>query len=795
MRRKRLEVLGLVQGVGFRPHVTRLAGQLGLVGWVKNHVSGVTIEVQGAPEKVDAFLIALTSQLPPLATIDSASISDCPTVIENEFVIARSQTGDGAATPVPSDIALCQDCLAEFHDPQNRRYRYPFINCTNCGPRFSIIEGVPYDRQRTTMSIFPMCPACLREYQAVDDRRFHAQPTACPACGPEIWFADSFAIRGLPCELPVGAMPRGEAALQMFRRLIVGGNVAAVKGIGGFHIACDATNPVAVDRLRSHKRRSDKPLAVMMPNIEACRAVAHISAAEEELLTSAQRPIVLVRKREGHDEPAKNWRLAEGIAPHCPTIGLMLPYSPLHVLLLETGQPLVMTSGNIADEPIEWRNAEAVERLSPIVDGFLLHNRPIHAMCDDSVVRITKGEAQIVRRSRGYSPLPIRMACTAARPVLAVGGQLKEAFCIADRQHAYLSQHLGDLQSLAGLQALERNVAHFLKLFQLEPQVVVSDLHPNYLSTQWARDFAAERNIPYLQVQHHHAHLAALACEHGLPADQPLLGICFDGTGYGSDGNIWGGEVLLVEGAQFERLAHLAWMPLPGGDASIRRPYRAAMAYLRSAGIPWQAGLPCVDAGTVAEQKVLEQQLERNVNCPLTSSLGRLFDVVASLVGVRQQVSYEGQAACELEALATEFFLTTVGRDARAERYDAVPLEGGEYRFHFRGAPAGAIEFDSLLVAICGDLRYGVQPQVMAAKFHLAVAKLIGDLGRMFCPRSGLTRLGLSGGVFQNGLLVSLAVAELTRSGIEALHHRRVPTNDGGLALGQAWIAAQPASR
>jgi hydrogenase maturation protein HypF len=536
----------------------------------------------------------------------------------------------------------------------------------------------------------------------------------------------------------------------------------------------------------------------MLPDLLACRSVARVSAAEARLLSSPQRPIVLLTKLSRASLPDV---LADNIAPGQSLLGVMLPYSALHALLLEMHRPLVMTSGNVSDEPIVWENEQAVDRLASIADAFLLHNRPIHSMCDDSVARAVDGTIYPLRRSRGFAPLPVRLVDHDRFPaanvpaILAVGGEIKTTFCVANSRYAYLSQHIGNLENFESLEALQRNVGHYLQMLQIKPAGIVCDLHPDYLSTAWAREFALKCSVPLLQVQHHHAHLAALACEHRLGCEEALLGMCFDGTGYGLDGTIWGGEVLLLSGAECERLAHLQTRPLPGGEASIRKPYRTALAYLAAAGIDWEDDLPCVQACSAHERRVLRQQIERGINCPLSSSMGRCFDAVASLIGVRQQVNFEAQAAMEMETLAADFFerhpfaSLHAGRSAKSTTR---AFDSAEYRFEFDAEPGGIIDFDNLLRAVCEDVRAGLPIGVMAAKFHCAVARLVTELAQAYCERLGMQRrLGLSGGVFQNGLLLRLIQSMLAQRGIELLVHREVPTNDGGLALGQAWIARQ----
>ncbi|MFC1464938.1 MAG: carbamoyltransferase HypF [Candidatus Brachytrichaceae bacterium NZ_4S206] len=754
--RQRLTVQGIVQGVGFRPFVFGLAQRLGLAGHVGNNSSGVFIEIEGAPDALAAFVHELRTNPPPLALIDRVTVEDLPAQGESAFVIVESEAQAGASTAISPDVCICNDCLRELFDPADRRYRYPFINCTNCGPRFTIIRDIPYDRPLTTMAAFPMCPACAREYHDPADRRFHAQPVACPECGPRVWF-----------EAPGQATHWDDEAICVTQAALRAGRIIAVKGIGGFHLACDATSDAALAALRRRKGRVDKPFAVMVRDLAAARALAEVDDAEAALLTSKVRPIVLLRRRP--DAP-----LSALVAPGNAYVGLMLPYSPLHYLLLDgLDMPLVMTSGNLSDEPICKDNDEALRRLGGLADGFLLHNRDIHIWCDDSVTRAFAGRELPIRRSRGYAPFPIRLA-QPLPPLIAVGGELKATFCVTRGQFAYLSQHIGDMENLETLQAFERAVAHFIGLFRVAPERVVCDMHPGYLSTQWAERFAAAQGLPLVKVQHHHAHIAACLAEHSFDPDARAIGISFDGTGYGSDGAIWGGEVLIANCRTFERLAHLKYVPLPGGDASIKRPYRAALAHLWAAGIPWDDDLPCVAACPPEERRVLRRQLERGLNCPPTSSMGRLFDAIAALIGVRQTVTYEAQAAIELEALCDE-------------------AEAGQYAWETTPAPdGGALTLDPalLLWGIVADLRAGVARATIAAKAHNTIAKMIVWASDYARRQSGLNVVALSGGVFQNVALLRRTLPRLRAVGFEVLTHRAVPPNDGGLALGQAIVGA-----
>ncbi len=757
--RVRLSVHGIVQGVGFRPFVYGLATRYGLAGWARNDSEGVFIEVEGPEGAVEAFRSALEAEAPPLARIERIEAQRLPVRGEEGFRIAASRKRAEESTPVSPDIAVCEDCLREMRDPGNRRYRYPFLNCTNCGPRFTITRDIPYDRARTTMAAFAMCPDCRREYEDPRDRRFHAQPIACPACGPSVWFAEA--------SEPGRVAARGDEAIALARERLARGEIIAVRGIGGFHLACRAGDEAAVAELRRRKRRTEKPFAVMARDVAVVRRFAEVSEAERRLLESRERPIVLLRRRRG----AEADRLAcPLVAPGNPNAGVLLPYSPLHYLLLGE-EPLVMTSANLSEEPIVKDNEEAVVRLAGLCDGYLFHDRGIEAHCDDSVVRVFQGRELPIRRSRGYAPFPVLLA-QEAPPVLAVGGELKATFCVTKGRRAYLSQHIGDMENLETWEAFERAVAHFLRLYRVEPERVTCDLHPGYLSTESARRYAEARNAPLVKVQHHHAHAAALLAEHGKDPDEEILAFVFDGTGYGTDGAIWGGEALLASARGFTRLAHLAYVPLPGGDAAIRRPYRTALAFLQAAEIPWDTGLAPAAACPEAESRVLARQIETGVNCVPASSMGRLFDAVASLAGVRQRVNYEAQAAMELEALALEA--------AREKGYEFAIREGEPVVFD--AAP--------VIRVIVEDLRRGAAAEAIAARFHAGVAGMIAELAERFAKRTGVRTVGLTGGVFQNVVLLELAVARLGERGFTVLTHQKVPPNDGGICLGQAVVAA-----
>jgi hydrogenase maturation protein HypF len=768
--RRRILVRGVVQGVGFRPFVYGLAQRLDLTGLVGNESSGVFIEVQGPFERVEAFQSALVEKPPPLAVIDALSAADMAPIEEQSFTIAQSRN-DERSTPVTPDIATCDECIRELFDPADRRYRYPFLNCTNCGPRFTILRDLPYDRPRTTMAVFAMCPACHAEYHDPANRRFHAQPNACPICGPRLWFvfsphAEKAALR----PLDPGNWHQGEEALHLAQAALGEGKIVAIKGLGGFHLACDATNEQAVAQLRERKGRMDKPFALMIATLGLARQYVEIDAAEENLLLSRARPIVLLHKRV---VPSASRPIAAGVAPGNSFLGVMLPYTALHHLLVGD-RPLVMTSGNLGDEPIARDNAEALHRLTSLADGLLLHNREIHVVCDDSVVRVFERHVAPVRRSRGYAPFPVAWPASSGPVVLATGGELKATACLAKPPYAYLSQHIGDMGNLETLAAFERAQEHLRLLFRAEPALIACDTHPGYLSAEWARRFAQDHGLPLVQVQHHHAHVASVMMEHGLDGSRPVIGVVFDGTGHGPDQAIWGGEVLLADYHEFRRLAHLKYLPLPGGDAAIRRPYRVALAHLWAAGMPWSDDLPCMAACPEVERRLLLRQLERNVQCVPTSSMGRLFDGVSALIGVRQTVTYEAQAAIEMESLCDG-----VDRPARAPI--AWDYENGSNGLVFSPAP--------ILRHIVNERTRGASQAALALYFHLAVAELIVNLARQARDQTNVTTVALTGGVFQNILLLHLAVDRLRASGFDVLAHRKVPANDGGLALGQAAVA------
>jgi hydrogenase maturation protein HypF len=776
--RIRVTVSGTVQGVGFRPHVHRLATELRLSGSVGNDTGSVHIEVEGDGPSLEAFQRRLVDELPPLARIDRLAILRIPATGAAGFAIGASREVAGPVTNVPPDTAPCADCLRELADPADRRFRYPFITCTNCGPRFTIVTSLPYDRPATTMAGFPLCEPCDREYHDPADRRFHAQPVACEVCGPRVWLEPS---------APADAAPGGQAAsdgvIAAAQRVIAGGAVVAVKGLGGFHLACRADDERVVSSLRERKHRPGKPFAVMVRDLEVAARLAVLDDVEASVLSSPAAPIVLLRRRE-------DARIAPSVAPDNPFLGVMLPSSPLHHLLFApvpgSRQPvpevLVMTSGNLAEEPLCIDNDEARDRLDGIADAFLLHDRPIAVACDDSVVRVDGQQGAVavtmLRRSRGFVPTPITLPFD-VEPALAVGGQLKTTACLAAGRQAWVSPHIGDMGSLSTLRAFERTVRRFEAMHHVTTERLIVDLHPDYTTHRWALTHADDR--PVVPVQHHHAHIAAVMAEHGVEPGSSVLGIAFDGTGYGTDGTIWGGEVLLTGYAGFERVAHLATVSLPGGDAAIRHPRRVALSHLYAAGIAWDDDLPAVAATPVDERRLLEVQLARGLRCVPTSSMGRLFDAVASLIGVRHDITFEAQAAIELEILAT----TTSGPPATL----SLPL-----RDHGVGAPA-QLDAAALIQDVVRALRAGVPRNAIALGFHHAVARGVLDVAEAMRSADGPEIVALSGGVFTNALLSALTSEVLTDHGFTVLRHRLVPPNDGGLALGQIAVAARRSDR
>jgi hydrogenase maturation protein HypF len=794
---RRYEIRGIVQGVGFRPFVFRTAVRHALGGWIRNDSEGVVLEVQGLEEALEAFIHAVRHEAPALARIDSVALVEqryVETCVE-QFEIHVSERGERAKTLVSADTCVCEDCRREMLDPADRRYRYPFINCTNCGPRYSIIRGVPYDREMTTMSVFPMCRQCSGEYHDVEDRRFHAQPLACWDCGPRVELWDP---RTGPLKSPEPV--RDTVAL------LRAGAIVAVKGIGGYHLMVDARNERAVAELRRRKRREEKPFAVMSPTLQAVSRYAELEECEAQLLSSLARPIVLVARREvlairgaqsqahypslyptpsptpsptSAPSPSPSPSppvepLASGVAPGNRRYGVMLAYAPLHHLLFEEGlDALVATSANVSDEPIAFENKDALKRLSEIADAFLINNRDIYTRVDDSIVRAVtlngRAETTPLRRARGYTPVPVK-APFQMPPLLAVGAELKNTICMSRGGELFLSHHIGDLKNEATRRGFEHAIAHLAKLLEVQPGVIAHDVHPGYMSTRWARE---QQQLPTVEVQHHHAHMAACMCEHGLM--EPVVGVIFDGTGYGVDGNIWGGEFLVGDYGGFERAAQLEYFRLPGGDKAVEEPYRTALSLLKQAhgSLAEVAELPVVGLREAQERDVLERMVEAGVRSPWTSSMGRLFDGVSALLGVRERCRYEAQAAIELEQL--------IEPGVRA-----APLA---WELHRQEQPL-RIDPRPMVRELAQEVRRrGAKAAELSLRFHCTVVEMVGETCAEIRRRTGLSRVVLSGGVWQNEFVLRGAYEALTGAGFQVHVHRVVPANDGGVALGQAAVA------
>jgi len=740
-----------VQGVGFRPFVYGLASRLHLGGFVRNQTGNVLIEIEGPEVGIRQFLDELKSHPPPLAKIETIRCSRQTARGDRHFEILPSEFDASATISICPDIATCDACRAEIFDPADRRYRYPFTNCTNCGPRLTIVLGAPYDRSRTTMAGFEMCADCRREYENPADRRFHAQPVACPKCGPSLRLADG-AGKAVESADPLAA------AVTALRE----GKILAIKGLGGFHLACDARSESAVRALRTRKHRDEKPFAVMVKDIATAEKYCHIDPPERALLTSHHRPIVLLAKKSTRD-------LCETIAPGNPRIGLMLPYTPLHHLLLHDlgDMPLVMTSGNRSDEPIAYLDEDALSRLGEIADLFLMHNRPIHVRCDDSVTSIIAGSPSPIRRSRGYAPQPITLPRESPQPILAVGGQLKSTFALARERQAILSHHLGDLDHLEAFRAFQRDIDLYQDLLAIRPQTIVHDLHPDYASTRYALQQRDQRGIECIAVQHHHAHIASCMAEHGL--DEPVIGVSFDGTGYGLDGAVWGGEFLICDYETFQRVAHLRYVPLPGGDAAIREPWRIALSHLIDAGADTSPLEKRIDPAAV---RTVRQMIQRKFNSPPTSSAGRLFDAIACIAGVRDSVSFEAQAAMQLEWLAAQS-----------------PPDGGYPIELTREGGTMVIDTRPLIRAAARDAADGRPPALIARRFHTAVVEMVLKTANEIRQSFNLNIVALSGGALMNRLLAEEISHRLVSSGFRVCRHTLVPPNDGGLSLGQLAVA------
>ncbi len=750
----KIKVQGVVQGVGFRPFVYRLASEYNLKGWVRNTSGNVEIEVEGGEATLDSFLNDLETKAPPMARIERVETTFHPPKGYTEFKIWESLSQKGRYQLVSPDIATCEECQRELFCPTDRRFRYPFTNCTNCGPRFTIIEDIPYDRPKTTMRQFEMCPECQQEYDNPLDRRFHAQPNACPKCGPSLELVDG---DGNPI--------KANDVIKAASALLKSGRILALRGLGGFHLACDATNEAAINLLRTRKRRPSKPLAVMVATLGEIESHCSISPEERKLLQSPQCPIVLLRWKHSSSN------ISPAVAPNLKYLGVMLPYTPLHhILLTETGVPLVMTSGNISEEPIAKDNDEAVTRLRGIADYFLLHNRDIYARYDDSVYMV-EDMPQAIRRARGYAPYPIFLPFK-SKQILACGAELKNTFCLTKDEHAFLSQHIGDMENEETLDHFENTIELYKRLFRIEPEIVAYDMHPEYLSTKYALQVGLEQGLRLTPVQHHHAHIVSCLVENGV--QDPVIGVAFDGTGYGTDGTIWGGEFLLADWRRFQRAGRLEYVPLVGGAAAIRKPYRMALSYLHTL-LGEDFALDGLAIGKLdpVELEVIRQQLKQKINSPLTSSAGRLFDAVSALVGVRGEIDYEAQAAIELEMLA--------------------PDELGERKSYLfsiaKDQGIRVVKLEELTSVIVQDVRNQVPIPIISLKFHNTMAEIIARMCKLIAEESGITQVALSGGVFQNRLLLKLATSALHKEGFTVLTHHLVSCNDGGISLGQAVIA------
>ncbi|MFC1897347.1 carbamoyltransferase HypF [Chloroflexota bacterium] len=753
----RISVRGVVQGVGFRPFVYRLAQDHNLKGWVRNTSGSVEIEVEGDERSLDNFLIDLKTKQPPMAHIERVDTAFYPPNDYAEFQILTSLSQEDKYQLVSPDIATCENCKQDIFRSTDRRFGYPFTNCTNCGPRFTIIEDIPYDRPKTTMRKFKMCPECQQEYDNPLDRRFHAQPNACPKCGPRLELVNN---KGNPVEC--------NDAIKMASQFLKTGKILALKGLGGFQLTCDATNEEAINLLRNRKRRPSKPLAIMVSTLEDIEKHCLVSTEERKLLQSPECPIVLLRWRNSSSN------ISPVIAPNLKYLGIMLPCTPLHHLLSrEVGLPMVMTSGNLSEEPIAKDNDEALVRLREIADYFLLHNRDISSRYDDSVYMV-EGKPQVIRRARGCAPYPVFLPFK-SKQVLACGAELKNTFCLTKDTHAFLSQHIGDMENEETLRHFENTVELYKKLFRVEPEILAYDMHPEYLSTKYALQAgSAEQGVRLIPVQHHHAHIVSCMVENEV--EGPVIGVAFDGTGYGTDGTIWGGEFLLADWHSFQRIGHLEYVPLPGGESAIKKPYRMALGYLYTLlGESFALeGLSFSQLNAI-ELEIIKQQLRQEINSPLTSSAGRLFDAVSALAGVREETDYEAQAAIELEMLAPN---------------EVENFESDFYPFSIvENQGTKVVKLAELFLAVVQDVKNQVPVSLVSLKFHNTVAQIITEMCKLITRESRITQVALSGGVFQNRLLSKLAVIALQREGFNVLTHHLVPCNDGGISLGQAVIA------
>jgi hydrogenase maturation protein HypF len=776
-----ISVRGIVQGVGFRPFVYGLAVKHNLKGWVYNTSEDVKIEVEGAAEAIRQFERELKTKAPPLAHIENVTIKYHPPRGYKNFEIRQSQAQEGKYQLISPDIATCHACLGELLNREDRRYRYPFTNCTNCGPRFTIIEAMPYDRPKTTMRYFQMCPQCQAEYDNPLDRRFHAQPNACPKCGPQVQLVDN-----------QGNLVNKSNSIAAAGQLLREGKIVAIKGLGGFLLACDATNDTVVKMLRQRKKRVSKPLAIMVATIDEAKKHCYVSPEEEKLLTSPQSPIVLMKWREDSS-------VSREVAPNLRFLGVMLPYTPLHhILLRDTGLPLVMTSGNLSEEPIARDNDEALRRLSGIADYFLIHNRDIYSRYDDSVAMVERGTSQLVRRARSYAPYPIRLPFK-TRQVLGCGAEEKNTFCLTRDNYAFLSQHIGDMENMETLEHFDSTISLYKRLFHIQPEIIAHDLHPDYLATKYARELG-ESGIKLVAVQHHHAHIASCLADNGL--ESPVIGVAFDGTGMGADGNIWGGEFLVADYCNYKRVGHLEYLPLPGGAAAIKKPRRTAIGYILTllgenalnaviASEAKQSQLASIGQMSEVEIEVIKRQIERRINSPLSSSMGRLFDAISAVLGIRGEIDYEGQAAVELEMAAHALY----GEEpssviARRVSDEAISDVRESYSYGIvEDKGMRIVCLGDLFSAVIEDIHQGISNGRISIKFHNTVARMINEMCHLIADETGISQIALSGGVFQNRLLLRKTVSLLESSGFQVFTHRQVPCNDGGISLGQAVIA------
>jgi hydrogenase maturation protein HypF len=751
--RKNILIKGIVQGVGFRPFIHKLVKNYNLSGWVLNSNQGVEIEIEGKTEEINSFVNAIKEKLPPLAKIEKIEVSQLPLVGYKEFSIKKSIVKEeDSFVLVSPDISICEDCLQELFEPHNRRFRYPFINCTNCGPRFTIIKDIPYDRKKTTMDNFKMCSLCQNEYDDIEDRRYHAQPNACADCGPQVsLYQNKRKIEGIdPIEKAV--------------KLLKEGKIGAIKGLGGFHLACDATNNKAVARLRRLKNREAKPFALMSFSLEKITQYCKVGDKEKEWLVDRARPIVLLKKREDSV-------ISTSVAPGNNYLGVMLPYTPLHYLLLKDNfTALIMTSGNITDQPIIADNLEALDKLDGIVDFFLTYDRDIFNRCDDSVVKIINDDNVFFRRSRGYVPHPIILDFK-LKEVLALGGELKSTIGFSKENYIFLSQYLGDLKSVETLEFFKESITSFKKMFKAKPEIIACDLHPDYLSTQYAEEMKVKKGFKIVKVQHHHAHIVSCMAENNVK--EKVIGVAYDGTGYGDDGNVWGGEFLLCDLKKYSRAGHLKYYPLPGGDKAIVEPWRMTYSYLYSIYGPKAKTLDIdfnqrMDCNSLS---IIEKMIDKNINSPLTSSCGRLFDAISSLIGIKDEISYEGQAAMELESFCSSGI-----------------TEGYKFRT-YKEEEKFIIDPQEIFINIIKDLKKGLDKKIIAAKFHNTVAEFTVDLCGKIRENTGINGITLSGGVFQNKYLTEKVIFSLEDKGFKVYIQRKVPPNDGGISLGQAVVA------